>query len=110
MKAETLKKVLGITYDLVEVLRALRVQHNILHRDISPYNVRFLKAKNIRKLQGVTGHQTKDLCFIKHLLDSKNHPRRSSLLLIDFDKVQGLYGAQDDGGKEANLATSIPNW
>ncbi|KAI0283159.1 hypothetical protein BC826DRAFT_1110371 [Russula brevipes] len=93
----TLQQVLEIVFDVLEVLRYLRVECSILHRDISKGNVLYMDVppSSTRNMLDAQANETAELkevplCFIKFLLDESIDPRQTSALLIDFNYAEDL--------------------
>ncbi|KAI0283158.1 hypothetical protein BC826DRAFT_239977 [Russula brevipes] len=93
----TLQQMLEIIFDVLEVLRYLRVERSILHRDISKGNVVYMPdpASSTCTTLDARANETGELkevplCFIKFLLDESIDPRQTSVLLIDFNNAEDL--------------------
>ncbi|KAH9985189.1 hypothetical protein BJV74DRAFT_847300 [Russula compacta] len=76
---------LEILFDLLEVLRFLRFERGILHRDISVGNVMYIENPEIPAQEAV-----EPLIFAKYLLKEGRVPQETSLLLVDFNVGEDL--------------------
>ncbi|KAF8338863.1 uncharacterized protein EI90DRAFT_3286468 [Cantharellus anzutake] len=105
MSIPTLRQMLETAYDVMEVLRNLRFESQILHRDISKGSVLYIDDKSPPTTiacstphanfggasQAVTVTATgSSLCFIKYLLNESCDPCETSALLIDFNHGEHL--------------------
>jgi len=102
---DTLQQMLETAFDVLEVLRFLRYKRQILHRDISEGNVMYVEevmeetssttgavdAGSVG-VDGINVTGEVPLCFIKYLLRESNDPRKTSVLLIDFNRAELLTG------------------
>ncbi|KAI0296837.1 hypothetical protein BC826DRAFT_1003237 [Russula brevipes] len=112
MSIPTLQQALETVFDTLEVLRYLRVERSILHRDISRGNVLYLNncpsSSDARSSTGSGGaNETVEpkevpLSFVKYLLGESNDPRETSLLRIDFNNAENLDIKQDPGLKRTS--------
>ncbi|KAF8341503.1 uncharacterized protein EI90DRAFT_3012061 [Cantharellus anzutake] len=105
MSIPTLRQMLETAYDVLEVLRNLRFECQILHRDISKGNVLYIDDKPPpTTIACSTPHANfigasevamatatgSSLCFIKYLLNESCDPCETSALLIDFNHGEHL--------------------
>ncbi|KAI0290681.1 hypothetical protein BC826DRAFT_970295 [Russula brevipes] len=81
----TAKKVLETLFDVLEVLRFLRFDRRILHRDVSAGNVMYIENPEIPEENSVVR-----LFFAKYLLGESKVPQETSLLLVDFNFGEDL--------------------
>ncbi|TEB33399.1 hypothetical protein FA13DRAFT_1789855 [Coprinellus micaceus] len=117
MEAETLLDVLKILYDLLEVMRFLRIHRGVPHRDISKGNVMFVqnktdKASVKRRHKELSELETKGLekvCFIGHLLYPKTHAHDTNLLLVDFNNAE-IVKKHQSRGRGASEAAGTPGF
>ncbi|KAI9507527.1 hypothetical protein F5148DRAFT_1376484 [Russula earlei] len=89
----TLSQVLETLFDVLEVLRYLRLHRKVLHRDISSGNVLPVPLPQ-------------DLCFVKYLLGESNDPSKTSMLLVDFNLAEHL--GPENGDKTRIDRTGTP--
>ncbi|KAF8341443.1 uncharacterized protein EI90DRAFT_2965802 [Cantharellus anzutake] len=95
----TLQAMLEAAYDILEVLRYLRFELQILHRDISKGNVLYndpIPSTTSMPHTDSIGESNAGLplCFIKYLLDESRDPCKTSALLIDFNHGEDLTSKQ----------------
>ncbi|KAH9961862.1 hypothetical protein BGW80DRAFT_1357311 [Lactifluus volemus] len=95
----TLSKVLETLFDVLEVLRYLRLHRKVLHRDISSGNVLYVENSSKRSLPpnavSVSPAQEAEinglpLCYAKYLLGLSSNPLETSMLLVDFNLAEHL--------------------
>ncbi|KAI0283320.1 hypothetical protein BGY98DRAFT_720026 [Russula aff. rugulosa BPL654] len=99
MSIPTLSKVLETLFDVLEVLRYLRLYRGVLHRDISSGNVLFVEDSSNRSLPPNSvsvppGQEAETnglpLCYAKYLLGKSDNPLETSMLLVDFNVAEHL--------------------
>ncbi|KAI0268434.1 hypothetical protein BGY98DRAFT_1068784 [Russula aff. rugulosa BPL654] len=100
----TLYKVLETLFDVLEVLRYLRLHRKVLHRDISSGNVLYVENSSNRSLKPDTCKPNTvtvlprqevetnglPLCYVKYLMGDSNDPLKTSMLLVDFNLAEHL--------------------
>ncbi|KAI0278005.1 hypothetical protein BGY98DRAFT_1097048 [Russula aff. rugulosa BPL654] len=95
----TLYKVLETLFDVLEVLRYLRLYRKVLHRDISSGNVLYVENSSNRSLKpntvSVPPRQEAEtnglpLCYAKYLMGDSDDPLETSMLLVDFNLAEHL--------------------
>ncbi|KAG8946856.1 hypothetical protein FRC04_011403 [Tulasnella sp. 424] len=105
----TLQEMLRTVFDLLEaivfcahklaVLRFLRVERQVLHRDISIGNVMFIKPTTPTDIVE-TAVEKAPLKFVKYILGESDDPQETSVLLVDFNHAEDLsidQGAEHGG-------------
>ncbi|KAI9459328.1 hypothetical protein F5148DRAFT_1016752 [Russula earlei] len=102
----TLSQVLETLFDVLEVLRYLRLHREVLHRDISSGNVLYVENSSDRSSPPKTVPLPQDLCFAKYLLGESNDPSKTSMLLVDFDLAEHL--GPENGDKTRIDRTGTP--
>jgi len=97
----TVAQMLKIVFDILEVLRYLRFERHILHRDISIGNILYVEddlSSSTGSRSGganeTVGPEGLPLCFINYVLGESNDPRKTSALLIDFNHAEHLESKQ----------------
>ncbi|KAF8341499.1 uncharacterized protein EI90DRAFT_2965881 [Cantharellus anzutake] len=118
----TLRQMLETAYDVLEVLRNLRFECQILHRDISKGNVLYIDDKPPpTTIACSTPHANfigasevamatatgSSLCFIKYLLNESCDPCETSALLIDFNHGEHLTRKQSQHKRTERTGTPI---
>ncbi|KAJ8514841.1 hypothetical protein ONZ45_g7681 [Pleurotus djamor] len=84
MTLTTLRDVLEILFDILEVMRYLYENRHFWHQDINERSsVRSWTAISTPPISVSTDRG--DVCFIQNLLDSSKHPHETRTMLIDFD-------------------------
>lgn len=78
---KTVRELLMILYDVLEVTRILHRTWHIIHRDISPGNI--LVTDSARSFPNTS--QTSDLSFSESIIKPGSEPTRTRLLLADFE-------------------------
>ncbi|KIO27847.1 hypothetical protein M407DRAFT_22897 [Tulasnella calospora MUT 4182] len=94
----TVRAMLETVFDILEVLRFLRMRRQVLHRDISSGNIMYIDPP-----QGVTaqvvGTDAQEggvlPVFAKRLLGESTNSRETSALLIDFNHAEHLESKQE---------------
>ncbi|KAI0278002.1 hypothetical protein BGY98DRAFT_1078782 [Russula aff. rugulosa BPL654] len=95
----TLSKVLETLFDVLEVLRYLRLHREVLHRDISSGNVLYVEDSSNRSpppnsVSVPPGQEAETnglpLCYAKYLLRKSDNPLETSMLLVDFNLAERL--------------------
>ncbi|KAJ8519768.1 hypothetical protein ONZ45_g3314 [Pleurotus djamor] len=108
MMAATLRDVLEILYDILEVMRFLYFTHHVLHRDISKGNILFL-VESISPEPIPAGG--KDIRFVQHLLsDSATPPHTTRAMLIDFNNSEILGAKQAHPEVKETIRTGTPGF
>ncbi|KAI9507046.1 hypothetical protein F5148DRAFT_1368682 [Russula earlei] len=102
----TLSQVLETLFDVLEVLRYLRLHREVLHRDISSGNVLYVENSSDRSSPPKTVPLPQDLCFAKYLLGESNDPSKTSMLLVDFNLAEHL--GPENGDKPRIDRTGTP--
>ncbi|KAG9049632.1 hypothetical protein FS837_009722 [Tulasnella sp. UAMH 9824] len=90
----TVKEMLQVAFDTVEVLRFLRVRKNILHRDISAGNVMYAPPSEDEQDPDASTRDAKGPVFSEYFL-SKGRPQATSVLLVDFNHAKDLTDKTD---------------
>ncbi|KAH9975772.1 hypothetical protein BGW80DRAFT_63086 [Lactifluus volemus] len=98
----TPRKMLETLFDLLEVLRYLYSERNVLHCDISSGNVLYVENSSSRTSLNPPSVL---LHFAKGLLGG-NNSQETSLLLVDFDHAEHLYSKMD-GDRTGRTGTRI---
>ncbi|KAG8971506.1 hypothetical protein FRB90_010477, partial [Tulasnella sp. 427] len=104
----TALEMLYTAYDLLEVLRHLRVHRQVLHRDISSGNVLYvplLEDQDGPEQETVADESTVALAFIRGLLDPSVKPQVTSTLSIDLNRAENLETEVD---RERVVRTGTP--
>ncbi|KAG9013494.1 hypothetical protein FRB90_006014 [Tulasnella sp. 427] len=99
----TALEMLYTVYDLLEVLRHLRVHRKVLHRDISKGNVLYVLLNDNEDEDEDAGNidtgpveLSVSLVFIRGLLGKRNKPQDTSTLLIDLNRGEDLESKTDE--------------
>ncbi|KAG8922095.1 hypothetical protein FRC01_014492 [Tulasnella sp. 417] len=112
----TVKEMLQVAFDLVEVLRFVRAERNILHRDISIGNVMYIPQSAGKQSPDTSteGDEVLSFCdsFLSDMyvcgtifqsggnsLSPEYSPRPTSVLLVDFNHAEHLTNKIDDDHK-----------
>ncbi|KAH9975767.1 hypothetical protein BGW80DRAFT_1558942 [Lactifluus volemus] len=98
----TPRKMLETLFDLLEVLRYLYSERDVLHHDISSGNVLYVENSSSRTSLNPPSVL---LHFAKGLLGG-NNPQETSLLLVDFDHAEHLCSKMD-GDRTGRTGTPI---
>ncbi|KAG8918231.1 hypothetical protein FRC01_001967 [Tulasnella sp. 417] len=93
----TVKEMLQVAFDLVEVLRFLRAKRNILHRDISIGNVMYIPQSADK--QSPDTSTERDERQGGNSSNPEYSPRPTSVLLVDFNHAEHLTSNIDDDHK-----------
>ncbi|KAJ8514842.1 hypothetical protein ONZ45_g7680 [Pleurotus djamor] len=110
MMAATLRDVLEILYDILEVMRFLYFTHHVLHRDISKGNILFL-VESISPEPIPAGG--KDIRFVQHLLSDSatpSNPHKTRAMLIDFNNSEILGAKEDISEDKETIRTGTPGF
>ncbi|KAG8922096.1 hypothetical protein FRC01_014493, partial [Tulasnella sp. 417] len=102
----TVKEMLQVAFDLVEVLRFLRAKRNILHRDISIGNVMYIPPSPDKQDPDTSAEGDEDLSFCDFFLSES--PKTTSVLLVDFNHAEDLTSKTGDGhDRVARTGTAV---
>ncbi|KIO29481.1 hypothetical protein M407DRAFT_21381 [Tulasnella calospora MUT 4182] len=92
----TLKEMLQVAFDIVEVLRFLKAKRNILHRDISIGNVMYAPPSEDKQDPDTSTQDDEVLFFSEFFIsDSPRRPHTTSVLLVDFNHGEHLTSKED---------------
>ncbi|KAG8908570.1 hypothetical protein FRC01_007333 [Tulasnella sp. 417] len=106
----TVKEMLQVAFNIIEVLRFLRVKQNILHRDISPGNVMYAPPSGDEQDPDTSMEDEEVLYFSEYFLsDSPVRPQTTSALLVDFNHAKHLT-SETDGFHEPVDKTGTPGY
>ncbi|KAH9962319.1 hypothetical protein BGW80DRAFT_1448496 [Lactifluus volemus] len=102
----TLRKLLEVLFDVLEgiclccnticshvlqVLRYLRCECKVLHRDVSSGNVLYIENSSLsRDIRSDPRNPNYPIYFARHLLDEKKDALETSMLLVDFNLAEYL--------------------
>ncbi|KAH9483668.1 ABC transporter G family member [Psilocybe cubensis] len=90
MHIRTLRGMLEVSYDALEVTRYLRTKRNVLHRDLSIGNIMVVWNRTNDSNKVDEDPNEPEICFVKHLLGESDNPQQTSVVLIDFNRAERL--------------------
>ncbi|KAG2005689.1 other/FunK1 protein kinase, variant 2 [Coprinopsis cinerea AmutBmut pab1-1] len=111
MSIKTVREMLMVEYDVLEITRMLFLERNVLHRDISKGNVLYIPPSE--KTEASDTHNSKKAsddtkqsmgsryCFSKYLLGESSDTMETSALLIDFDSSEIFPADETTAGQPA---------
>ncbi|KAG9049633.1 hypothetical protein FS837_009723 [Tulasnella sp. UAMH 9824] len=92
----TVKEMLKVAFDIVEVLRFLKAHRKILHRDISAGNVMYAPPTEDEQDPETSTQDDEVLYFSEYFLSkSPRRPQTTSVLLVDFNHAEQLTSKTD---------------
>ncbi|KIO25467.1 hypothetical protein M407DRAFT_25171 [Tulasnella calospora MUT 4182] len=101
MTIPNVKAMLEVVFDILEVLRFLRMHRKVLHRDISKGNVVYVNRpqNDTAEVRSATARECKKPpVFARYFLGESNNPHETSALLIDFNHAE-ILDMRTDGGR-----------
>ncbi|KAG8906203.1 hypothetical protein FRB99_007419, partial [Tulasnella sp. 403] len=96
MSIPTVKEMLQVAFDTVEVLRFLKAERNILHRDISAGNLMYVLPKGNKQELDTSSEGDEVLHFSEFFLSGSSKSPQTAVLLVDFNHAEHLANKRDE--------------